>query len=88
MTNNYFKIYHYIPIMGLRLDEKTLLFFFDDTDMGSMQHAVRAARECLSTIGSLTYGRRTQLSVYRTICEHPEIAEIGEVLAMVTRPAA
>ncbi len=88
MTNNYFKLLHYIPIMELRLDEKTLFFFFDEMDAGSVEQALRAARESTSTIGSLTYGRHVQLSVYRKLFEHPEVVEIGRFVPRVVRPAA
>ena len=36
MTNNYFKVYHYLSVLGLCVDEKMLLFFFDDKDDGSV----------------------------------------------------
>jgi len=77
MPNNYFKLHHYIPIMGMRLDVRTLLFFFDDRDPDSVEQAFSAALACTSTISTLTFGRRVQLSVYRHIGEHPEVAVVG-----------
>ncbi len=88
MTNNYFKVHHYIPIMDLRLDVRTLLFFFDDTNRGSAEQALTAAQACRFTIGSLTYGREMQLSVFRRLDEHPEIPEIGTGIVRMVKPAA
>ena len=88
MTNNYFKLYHFIPIMSLRLDERILFFFFDDTSRESTEQALRAAQECLSTVQTLTYGRMTFLSVYRGLCDRPEITPIGTTAPDVERPAS
>lgn len=77
MTNNYFKVYHYVEIMNLRVDVRTLLFFFDDEDPRSKARALCSALACMSTIGALTSGRQVQLSVYRKLEVHPAIDEIG-----------
>ena len=78
MTNNYFKVHHYIGLMNLRLDTRTLLFFFDDEDPRSKARALCSALACMSTIGALTSGRHVKLSIYRRLDDHPEIGTIGD----------
>ena len=80
MTNNYFKAFHYLSVLGLSVDERALLFFFDDSNSEGTEKALRWAHECFSSIRSLTFGRRVQLSVYRELRRYPHIQRVGDVV--------
>ena len=88
MTNNYFKVHHYIPIMELRLDVRMLFFFFDGRDPGEAHRAYCTALACMSTIQTMTSGRDVHLSVYRRLATHPAVPEIGDPLARMATMAS
>ena len=46
--DDYFKVFHYLSVLGLSVDERALLFFFDDSNSEGTEKALRWAHECFS----------------------------------------